>query len=391
MPTDTTVKFYNSSMPGAPVLSGSAGAMLAVLQACLVDGWGAAAVDSVVVASGVATVTRASGHPFLDGQVALMAGATPTALNGEKKLTVINPTKFSFDAAGVPDGLATGTITYKVASLGWVNPFASSGNVGVFKSADPASTGCVLRMSDTGTTNARVLGYEQMVDLNNGKGGMPALAGSSFPTEIPGGLSWPKSEAASTAARNWWLVGDGRTFYLGLAYTSGLTSMSFVGFGDLASVRTGFPDCFIFGVDGDTTGTSSGGGSWGVDYSDGATQSKTYLARAYSNLGGSTGQCYKCAPTFGTVGTGQRSGASGLLPFPNGADGGIYVSPNYVSEPSRHLRGSFPGLWFLLNSVGTTLQNGTRFQGAVNLPGRQLMTLNSGSGAVAFDVTGPWR
>ena len=45
MPTDTTVKFYNSSMPGAPVLSGSAGAMLAVLQACLVDGWGAAAVD----------------------------------------------------------------------------------------------------------------------------------------------------------------------------------------------------------------------------------------------------------------------------------------------------------------------------------------------------------
>ncbi len=46
---------HDSSMAGAPVLSGVAGAMRSVIKACLVDGFGAGAVSSLNVSSGVAT------------------------------------------------------------------------------------------------------------------------------------------------------------------------------------------------------------------------------------------------------------------------------------------------------------------------------------------------
>ena len=36
----TSVKYFHSELPGAPVLSGTAGSRIAVLDACLVNGWG---------------------------------------------------------------------------------------------------------------------------------------------------------------------------------------------------------------------------------------------------------------------------------------------------------------------------------------------------------------
>ena len=50
--TDTTVKHFDSTMTGAPTLANVAGNLLAVLDACLVDGFGLKTVDSLVVASG---------------------------------------------------------------------------------------------------------------------------------------------------------------------------------------------------------------------------------------------------------------------------------------------------------------------------------------------------
>ena len=75
---------FDSSQPGAPVLSGAVGALRAVVKACAVDGFGAGAVASLTVASGVATATYAGAHPFKAGHVAQYAGATPAALNGNK-------------------------------------------------------------------------------------------------------------------------------------------------------------------------------------------------------------------------------------------------------------------------------------------------------------------
>lgn len=38
MTADTSVKYLHSAMPGAPVLSGTAGSLISVLDACLVNG-----------------------------------------------------------------------------------------------------------------------------------------------------------------------------------------------------------------------------------------------------------------------------------------------------------------------------------------------------------------
>lgn len=48
----TAVKFFHSEMPSAPVLSGTAGSLLAILDACLVNGWGLMTATSVVVSGG---------------------------------------------------------------------------------------------------------------------------------------------------------------------------------------------------------------------------------------------------------------------------------------------------------------------------------------------------
>ena len=47
----TTVKHFHSAMSGAPVLNGTAGSLIAVLDACLQDGFGLKAASGITVAS----------------------------------------------------------------------------------------------------------------------------------------------------------------------------------------------------------------------------------------------------------------------------------------------------------------------------------------------------
>ena len=80
MPTVKT-KWFASTMAGAPALSGSVGAMISVLDACLKDGFNLLTLDSLVVASNVATGTKTS-HGYIVNQVVLISGASPAGLNG---------------------------------------------------------------------------------------------------------------------------------------------------------------------------------------------------------------------------------------------------------------------------------------------------------------------
>ena len=76
-PVDTSVKYLHSGMTGAPVLSGAIGSMIAVLDACLVDGFALKSVNSLVVASNIATINVSTGITAEVGAVVLVAGATP--------------------------------------------------------------------------------------------------------------------------------------------------------------------------------------------------------------------------------------------------------------------------------------------------------------------------
>ena len=58
---DISVKHAYSSMTGAPAISGTAGSLIAALDAFLVTGWGSKVVDSAVISNGVCRLTFASG------------------------------------------------------------------------------------------------------------------------------------------------------------------------------------------------------------------------------------------------------------------------------------------------------------------------------------------
>lgn len=186
----TSVKHFHSAMNGAPVLSGTAASLIAVLDACLVNGFGLQTASSVVVASGIATATFPSGHSFEPDTIALIDGAAPAGLNGEKHVLTTSTNTITFAATGIADGTATGTITAKLAPAGWEKPFSGT-NLAVFRSLNVESTRMYLRVDDTGTTNSRVAGYESMTDVNTGVGPFPTSA------MISGGGWWPKASAAN--------------------------------------------------------------------------------------------------------------------------------------------------------------------------------------------------
>lgn len=390
---DTSVKFYHSDMVGAPTLSGTAGAMIAVLDACLVNGWGTANVDAVVIAGGMATVTRGAGHPFEVGSVAELGGATVSggSINGPQKVLSVTANTWTFDATGLADQAASGTISQKVSAAGWQKAFAGT-NLAAYRSQDVTGTRFYCRVDDSNANHARAYGFEVMTDVNTGTGRWPTEA------QQAGGYYWSKSNAASTAARRWVLVADGKTFYLALNWEA-TTTVNFslsAAFGDL--LAAGSADAYRAFVHGslaqnynNTPGTLTGASEIDVPVS---ASWATALPRGSAALGGPV-QANRSFASLNSVAGASRSGDSagaGLTAFPNPSDGGLYVAQYSVTEAvALAYRGRLPGLFALPQRVGSSVfGHRERVEAVQGLPGRVLRIVNTATGCVAFDTTGPW-
>lgn len=375
------IKFLHSGMTGAATLSGTAGHMIAVLDACLVNGFGLATVDSVVVSSGIATVTRAAGHPFEVDTVTEMAGATPSGLNGQKKVLSVTSTTYTFDATGISNGTATGTITHKVAALGWSKEFSGT-NLAAYKSGDVAATACRLRVDDTGTQSSRVVGYESMSDVNTGTGQFPTSS------QVSGGAFWWKSDAASSATRPWVLIGDDRAFILWVGWSTNSAGFSLTTFfGDFVSKKS--PDAFGCMLTGETTTPTAALRTTDLQHSNNSA-SGVWIPRAYFALGSAVAAT-KNAYVNPNQGPNATSGNATGIGFPNAADNGIYLVPMYVIESSS-LRGVIPGIHYCpMSGVAGVFNQRERVTGVTGLSGRSLRVLNNSGGPAFVDVTGPWR
>ncbi len=201
------VRYYHSAMPNAPVLSGTAGALIGVLDACLVNGFDSKSINSLTVTDGIAVAQISAGHSYGEGDVLRLAGATPTKLNSDWRLASVtaNTVTFSVEGVGIPDGAATGTITALRAPAGWEKVFADGTTRAAYRSLDHAAhNGLILYVDDTGTTTARVRGFESMTDIDTGTGPFPTDA------QLSGGLWWAKSNTADTVARPWRVAADGK-------------------------------------------------------------------------------------------------------------------------------------------------------------------------------------
>lgn len=388
------VKLYSSYAAGGghPVMSGLAGALIGVLDGCLLNGWGLKSVDSLVVASNVATVTINAGHSFEVGSMALIAGATPSGLNGDKKVLTVSTTQVTFATTGISDQTATGSITAKVSPLGWAKPFSGT-NLAAYTSTDAGSYGMLLRVDDTGTTDARVVGYESMTDINTGSGAFPTAA------QLSGGQYAGKSFQTTSTARNWILVGDERLFYLWVE-----TDITFAGlmwaFGDMLSYNSADLWCATLSAQ-NSSQVAYGGASSDQCLSYSSVTAQPYMPRpSYGQPGAIKTQ--RVGGMVWVVGSGAASGtasySSSMLKFPNSADNALLLTHAHMVVSGQGLRGRYPGYYHCPQDLTLSgINHRDRYASMPDVPGRTGMVLRHGgpgfspSGYSVLDITGPWR
>jgi len=385
----TSVKYFHSAMTGAPVLSGTAGSLIAVLDACLVNGFGLQTASAVTVAGGVATATFPSGHPFEPDAIALFAGAMPAGLNGEKRILSATTNAVTFDAAGVADGAATGTITAKLAAAGWAKEFSGT-NLAAYRATDVEGTRMFLRVDDTSATDARVVGYVSMTDINTGVDPFPNS------TQASGGGWWPKASGGGVTARAWTVAVDGKDFKLHIHnYAADVGSLYhgtagvIWGFGDFVPCKSG--DGYACGLQCNSTNTTSSQNA--MEYcSSSSPQAGIYVPRSYTGVSGSIAATSAPVEYF----SGGHSGSTNhptAPAYPNGPDNGLVLSKKMILEPSVCRRGYSRGLYVVPQNCHASFS----WRQKIELAGRKLLAIKcgnqtgNGSVGVAFiDITGPW-
>lgn len=383
---DTTVKYFSSAMTGAPTCTGQAGSLIALLDACLVSGFGSVTLNSLVVADNVATATYSSGHGFSTvaslGPVITIAGATPSGLNGEWRITVTSSTQFTFATSGISNQTATGTITAK-RSPAWFSKVYSGTNLAAYQSNDITSTQFFWRIDDTTAQYAGASAYETMSDINTGT----SFSTSKYVT---------KSNTSDTTQRTWYLVSDGATVYFFVQdTTTGYYEPHY--FGDWIPMVVNSYRCLHAG----TTSTSSRANSANPLRYIG-DNSSTYnnsisgritIARSYTGVANGVSGCWMAPNSSNYVGRTISTSES----YPSPVTNGLVCAPLYLHQGcpavgGSILRGVLSGLYapqhYLAGAYGATLVSGNIDFLRISIG---YANADSGAGMVAVDLTGPWR
>lgn len=388
----TAVKWAVSSMTGAPTLSGTAGSLIALLDAFLVTGFGTKAVDSAQVTDGICRLSFTGTSAALEHTVISVAGVTGdgAVLNGEQRVSAVSSTYVEF-ACDLPDGPLTGTITFKMAPLGWEKVFSKT-NVAVYRSTDPAGTRAYYRVDDANALYARVTMYESMSDVDTGV--------AAAPTTPAGGFYWHKRQSSGGTGVYWVLAGDRRAFYALIAPNNSTSAVSANGYGtrsffagDINSYRSGDAWCAALGGAPSTTYSDIAGCVFASNANSGMV-----LQRQSHGIGGGAATARAV-----TGNSGAASGADGTLgEFPSRSDNGLRLSPIMLSDGDMGTagpRGEMPGAYHcpqtgLIGAFGADVR---LTDGQGTFAGRKLLTVGCGnltaaaSGCAVLDVTGPWR
>lgn len=253
-------------------------------------------------------------------------------------------------------------------AAGWAIEFTGT-NKRAYRA--PSGNRFRLRVDDTGTTGARVVGYESMSDVDTGTG--------AFPTnlQVSGGLHLAKSTTADATARPWTcfasttafsiFIHAGQTVYGIVANTDGPLH-----FGDFDSRLSGdqYNSIIIAG-----TGTSNAGRISTTTSLSGGTfeqASGHYVPRAYTQIGSAmnvtkTGRSWLLAG-----GTPMGGNNSPNITYPDPIAGGLLMSKCDVWEKTATnlyaRRGSLKGIWIPNHPLPAS--HGDTFSGTGSLTGR---------------------
>ena len=201
-------------MIGAPTLTGSAGSLLAVLKACLIDGFNSQTITAFTVSSGIATVSFTATPPQYETdqvvQISGNSGAFAATINTEFRVSAITSSSVSFPLALSDGAYFNAGMTIKVAPIGyWTQPYGTVGNVSVFQSQLSTSTKYSFKVDDSIGAYAAINGYSTMWDIQTGADKFPAMG--TYTTSA----YWRKAYTASASTYQWVLIGDGKTIFFG--------------------------------------------------------------------------------------------------------------------------------------------------------------------------------
>lgn len=394
MPTkaDTSVKWFHSDMPDAPALFATPGSLVAVLDACLVNGFGVKTIDTLTVNNGIATATIGAGHAFERHAVIAVSGVTGAlaALNDQWRIeSAPNATTLTFAAPSLPNGTATGAITALRPGAGWQKPFSAT-NRGVYKPTVTDAAEHYLYVNDEGDLYAHLRGYEHMTGPSGAEGTWP------FPADgmaHAGWCRWHKKDYDYAPPKSWIIFSDAGFFYVFLrtrGELSGQYNYDCYYAGCIDAFRALDTSAFVITSSHLSTGISG--------YPQSLTQLLQpntvwrWFPRSLSG-GGVPTAILRAVPSsaFGTAGPS----------YPGLADGGLHVSPVYIVDgivPTSPIRGALPGGYAPLHNLTKAHAAAMLYQPFENLPvpGRALMIQGnaesaSQGGFLGVDIVGPWR
>lgn len=399
------IQTFFSSQVGAPVLSGTAGSLISVLDACLVTGFNTKTIDSATFASGVVTLNISSGHNFVVGQYITVAGANETAYNGTYQVTAATTTTVQYAITGTPASPATGTITAQVAPLGWSKPFSDASNHAAYRQA--AGNQLYMRIDDNGpvTTGSYGLSYltaiayllETMTDINTWT---PATGYAQCYIR--------KAQNLTATARPWIIIGDGSRFYLFTSWSESFPdTYSPYFFGDILSYKAGDMWQTLlaghYALDSDNYNPNNYNlFSALYNLANTATGKGMSLARSSSQIGGNISALLVNGGVCGMA-IYAPFGVGGLA-FPNTSDNGLFFQPVFVQERTNppNIRGAMPGLWTPFQSP-VTIAGYLTFSVLISGVMRSMLVVRcsqpydgtspsvSPYSNMAIDLTGPWQ
>lgn len=332
-----TIRVYQSGDPGAPILTGQDGSLIALLKACLVDGYGTG--DDAKLGLGWEVEASADG---------LVAAFRSTDVATGQHVLLMDDT--GPGAGGARFGKALGI------------------------KADQ---------------------WQGFID------DVPTYAGETFPTASQSsfGSEWCKSKTLDSIPREWIVIGDRRTFYyfcnLGTRTTTHIfTGIAAHGFGHLNTIRLEDDGlAFLAGniFDDNYNFDTFVGDAWRLGRADISSLDITTV-RASGVL--SNGQLYSVQPHRGET-TRAGWGAFARNKYPVFGDTGIVVEDcQVVTSDGSHfeLRGLYPGM--LCPAHLMPLQHMTTIDGIPGVADRDYLAISAATtsrqGQLLIDVTGPW-
>ena len=248
------------------------------------------------------------------------------------------------------------------AAAGWTKPFTGT-NKAVFRNGTGSSQR-YWRILDDGTVptalarEATIYGYESMTDVDTGSNPFPAVATTS---------NIRKSITADATARDWIVVADAHTAYIFVKSEVAVGvagDFLTIGMGDFYSFQANdVYRCMTI-----SRGVSNSGAS-----------TSDMFARFEGILGNVTvgnwmprGHNLTYGPrNFGKHGDQDKEGATGIatgiIPYTNPSDGGLYLAPTWIHDPTTapapSVRGRLRGIWQFLHPAAS-VNHGDTVSGA---------------------------